>query len=341
MAPRWKQRREERARAREENLKRASTPTPPKAEQPKKSRRGAAPSGTQFTNGSAAFFEGFKAQPIATPARGGTAGRGKRSAPKPSTPAVDQKPMAESYYDQARKADPTGVPGQLPPSAGIGGSITVKNANGVEQSFKNTGFKPAGFSQADEMLANMGVQGVGYGKFQSNSLYTKPDTKIEGTDPSQKVDSLVDIPESGYNNSFKKDFKAEIPKGAGFSVSEAIVPEAEGSFGGQKPGVSGELGSRERYSSEFLHNGKNSMGGLRAAEASKGLLYASGQHWRKNPDAGQEGQNDFLKITKDEFTAIKNSDQSAQSFLSSKIDAVKPTPKPDTEKKPKTAPLSK
>ena len=338
MAPRWQQRREERQRAREQNKATASTPTPPTARKP---RRGSAPTGTQFTNGSGNAFESLKAKPIATPARGGTAGRGVRKPVEQPAGQVDPKPMAESYYDQARKADPTGVPGQLPPSAAGSTTKTETNGNGVTQTFKNTGFTAAGFSEANDMLSNLGIQGVGYGKFQSNNLYTKPDTKIEGTDPSQKVDSLVDIPESGLNSNIATNFQSDIVKGAEFSATEAIVPEAAGSYGSQSSGASGEMGSQERYRSEMLNNGKTSQGGLRAAEASKGLLYASGKYWQANPNAGTEGQNDFLEISRDDAMAIKSSDQSAQSFLSSKIDAVKPSSKPDTEKKPKTDPLSK
>ena len=338
MAPRWQQRREERQRAREQNKATASTPTPPTARKP---RRGSAPKGTQFTNGSGNAFESLKAKPIATPSRGGTAGRGVRKPVEQPAGQVDPKPMAESYYDQARKADPTGVPGQLPPSAAGSTTKTETNGNGVTQTFKNTGFTAAGFSEANDMLSNLGIQGVGYGKFQSNNLYTKPDTKIEGTDPSQKVDSLVDIPESGLNSNIATNFQSDIVKGAEFSATEAIVPEAAGSYGSQSSGASGEMGSQERYRSEMLNNGKTSQGGLRAAEASKGLLYASGKYWQANPNAGTEGQNDFLEISRDDAMAIKSSDQSAQSFLSSKIDAVKPSSKPDTEKKPKTDPLSK
>lgn len=338
MAPRWQQRREERQRAREQNKANASTPTPPTARKP---RRGAAPTGTQFTNGSGNAFESLKAKPIATPARGGTAGRGVRKPVEKPAGQVDPKPMAESYYDQARKADPTGVPGQLPPSAAGSTTKTETNGNGVTQTFKNTGFTAAGFSEANDMLSNLGIQGVGYGKFQSNNLYTKPDTKIEGTNPSQKVDSLVDIPESGLNSNIATNFQSDIVKGAEVSATEALVPEAAGSYGSQSSGASGEMGSQERYRSEFLSNGKTSQGGLRAAEASKGLLYASGKYWQANPNAGTEGQKDFLEISRDDAMAIKSSDQSAQSFLSSKIDAVKPTSKPDTEKKPKTTPLSK
>ena len=66
------------------------------------------------------------------------------------------------------------------------------------------------------------------------------------------------------------------------------------------------------------------MVGLRAADASKGLLYASGQYWKANPNAGAEGENDFIKIDKAEYNTIKRGDQHAQDFLSEKIEQAKP-----------------
>ena len=66
------------------------------------------------------------------------------------------------------------------------------------------------------------------------------------------------------------------------------------------------------------------MVGLRAADASKGLLYASGQYWKANPNAGAEGEKDFIKIDKAEYNTIKRGDQHAQDFLSEKIEQAKP-----------------
>ena len=89
------------------------------------------------------------------------------------------------------------------------------------------------------------------------------------------------------------------------------------------------LGSRERYRSEFLADRSNvdtedrvyssSMQGLRAAEASKGLLYASGKYWRE----GDDGK--FVEISKKDYKAIKNSNQHAQDFARDKIEDAKLT----------------
>ena len=81
------------------------------------------------------------------------------------------------------------------------------------------------------------------------------------------------------------------------------------------------LGSQARYGQEFMADRPNmpadkstSMVGLRAAEASKGLLYASGQYWKANPNAGAEGEKDFIKIDKAEYNTIKRGDQHATQY---------------------------
>ena len=54
--------------------------------------------------------------------------------------------------------------------------------------------------------------------------------------------------------------------------------------------------------SAFL-DAPGSMQGLRRVEAQKGIVYAGGQHNMVNPNQGQEGQSDFLKISKEDRDA--------------------------------------
>jgi hypothetical protein len=84
------------------------------------------------------------------------------------------------------------------------------------------------------------------------------------------------------------------------------------------------MGTRARYDQEFSGQDGN-LKGLRAAEASKGLLYASGKYWKANPNAGGEGQKDFVEISKDEWKSIKAGDSHAQDFLAEKVDQTKST----------------
>ena len=269
---------------------------------------------------------------VTTPSVGGAGAMMSGNDPTKTAPApaVDTKPTAESYYDQARRADPTGVPGQLPPSAGTGGDVTTTNANGVTQTLKNTGFKPAGFEKANELLGNLGVGGVGYGDFQSNNFYSNVDrddmpqlgTDIEAFSPSVAGSYLNDNPNIDISKAYQEG-SPELTGGAGFSVTDSVLPEGYLSSQLSPKGIKGDMGTNERYRSEMLHNGNTAQGGLRAAEASKGLLYASGQYWQANPNAGQEGQKDFLSISKAEAKAIKSSDMNAQDFFKSKMGKIK------------------
>ena len=56
----------------------------------------------------------------------------------------------------------------------------------------------------------------------------------------------------------------------------------------------------------------NSMQGLRRVEAQKGIVYAGGQHNMVNANAGQEGQNDFVKVSKADRDAYMGGRQTAE-----------------------------
>ncbi len=222
-----------------------------------------------------------------------------------------------------------------------------ENINKVRQ--KGTALSP--MAGANQMLENLEVTTQRYGKFQSNDL--------PGSNYSPEVEkALSKIYDSETLHRFDGDAN-DIKLSEDLFIDRSGV-EGEGSFyaddlnyddlnsidtmmGEGSPflvrngGISttsqvnpqNKNGTRARYDQEFLNSGKNSQAGLRAADASKGLLYASGQYWRENPNAGQDGEKDFLKIDKDEYKAIKNSDMGAQDFLSSKLEQTKQTFKPD------------
>ena len=60
----------------------------------------------------------------------------------------------------------------------------------------------------------------------------------------------------------------------------------------------------------------SSMQGLRRVEAQKGIVYAGNQHNMVNPNAGQEGQNDFIQISKEDRDGYMRGDQGAQDLKS-------------------------
>ena len=75
--------------------------------------------------------------------------------------------------------------------------------------------------------------------------------------------------------------------------------------------------------SAFL-NAEGSMQGLRRAEATQGIVYAGGQHHMVNPNAGQEGQNDFVSIgDKDDVRGYKSGRLSAQDMRDKYVTKIK------------------
>ena len=222
-----------------------------------------------------------------------------------------------------------------------------ENINKVRQ--KGTALSP--MAGANKMLDNLGVTTQRYGKFQSNNLpgsdYS-PEvgealSKIYDTETLHKFDGSVNdlqlsedlfmdgsgvkgdgpfyTPDVNYDeinpiNMLQAEGSPFLVRNGGFSPTDQVNPQNKN-------------GTRARYDQEFLNSGDGVMGGLRAADASKGLLYASGKYWRENPNAGQEGEKDYFEIKKDEYKSIKNSDMGAQDFLSSKLEQTKQTFKPD------------
>jgi len=79
----------------------------------------------------------------------------------------------------------------------------------------------------------------------------------------------------------------------------------------------------------------SSLQGLRRVEAQKDIFYQGGQHHMVNPNHGQEGQSDFLKISKEDrdaymggrLTASGLKDKYVQNIVSNTED---PTDTPDT-----------
>ena len=256
------------------------------------------------------------------------------------------KKMMNSSIDKAIAAQQKAlkedkVDGDGGGNGGRGREKTTKiNINDVEQ--RGTVLSP--MAGANQMLENLGVNTQRYGKFASNSLpssaYSAIDkeslSQIYDPDTLHEFDSEVNqlmlsddlfMDRSGVKgeNSF---YSQGLENVYDDDINSINMLQAEGApfliRNGDSPITSilesqNKNGTRARYDEEFLMSGDNPMAGLRAAERSKGLLYASGQHWYENPEYQQEGQDEFLKITKEQFKNIKNSDMSAQEFFASKL----------------------
>ena len=84
----------------------------------------------------------------------------------------------------------------------------------------------------------------------------------------------------------------------------------------------------------FLDGDLNSMEALRAIEAQKGIVVTGNTYNVVNPNAGQEGENDFKQITKGERDTIMRGGEGAQNLLSSYTSAITEsadTPAPRTD----------
>ena len=320
MTAAWEKRREARQSQRQ---KRADRPAPaPSTSKP--SRRGAAPKGTQFGTGQRDMFQSLQAKPIATPARGNVSGRGKRSPAPASTPTENTGGMTNNtsvtpVNGSFRTAVEQGKDGKRTSGSGnagsgvLGRSETRTNALQVQQTGTNTGFKGSGFGEANAMLQRMGISGVGYGDFESTALpggRNQPNINGNAEGSTNKTDQSVEIEGQMQQNA---DGGVQTP-----TKETKLVTE-----GGIKVTNPLQPGSRAEYDRQFGRSDLTAMQGMRAAEASKGLLYASGKYWRANPNAGQDGQKDFLEISKDEYRSIKSGDQHAKDFAADKIEQVK------------------
>ena len=60
---------------------------------------------------------------------------------------------------------------------------------------------------------------------------------------------------------------------------------------------------------------RDSLAGLRAVEAQQNIIYAGGQYNVLNPNRGQEGENDFGTISKEERDQVMRGDGKAPGLL--------------------------
>lgn len=252
--------------------------------------------------------------------------RDARRSTKKDAPAVasSQKPapkggsglanLGEKYKEQELKMGEQAEQHRAGSGFSASGRGEVRvNALDLEQTGTNTGFKGSGFSEANAMLQRMGITGVGYGDFETTALpggRNQPNINTNTENITNKTDKSVEagaqLQQNGGENLQKPTKETKLTGESPVKASNPVIP-----------------GSRAEYDRQFRRSDLSNMQGLRAAEASKGLLYASGKYWRANPSAGQEGQKDFVEISKDEWKAIKSGDQSAQDFASEKIEQVK------------------
>ena len=199
---------------------------------------------------------------------------------------------------------------------------TRTNANGVVQTGTNTSPMAMSFDDVNSILAGHGINKYGFGeKYSSNQL---PSTKSS--------------PDGAYSSedaaAFGRSAKDNSVIAAGGSTETVIDGDTD--LDNVKTDYLG--GNRKTRGRAFLdYDGPGgSMAALRAAEASDGVFYAGGKHHIANPNAGQEGQNDFMSISKEDNYNIASGNQTAQGLRDSYVSALTskedtPAPLPDSE----------
>jgi len=204
---------------------------------------------------------------------------------------------------------------------------TRVNPKGVQQTGTNTGFKPAGFEEANALLSRLGIDTVQYGQFESNNLPSKGNpggnTEKTSTDARLTGQTVGEYVGSGASPTNPQELPTNETNIVNHGGKLGAIVGGSAESGSDQSDISNKgpaLGSRERYRNEFLADRPNMPGemneslvGMRAAEASKGLLYASGKYWQ------EDGKGGFTEIDKATFKNIKRGNQHAQSFAADKI----------------------
>lgn len=189
----------------------------------------------------------------------------------------------------------------------------------------------AGFKEANDLLAQLGITTVGYSGFESTHLPKPNGEQITGADGKSGTENIgkngTNMPEHAGKYLSPQPIAAQqvagtdkIPQNGAVKATDSVRPES----------AYQQMGTNARYSAEFMKDRPDmpaqyntSLVGLRAAEASKGLLYASGKYWKANPNAGGEGEKDFIEIDKAEWNTIKRNDPTPQEFKDQKVGEVK------------------
>ena len=229
---------------------------------------------------------------------------------------------------QSQSTDPSKPAYVAPGGNGGNNGRQTPAPDGGSGTGTNTGFKGADVGMANSLLESLGISTVKYGQFESNDYAgsqdptekeskTDTDAKLTG----QNVGAYVGSGASPTNEEELPTPDTNIVN-TGAGIGGAVGGSVELSADSTKKGPA--LGSRRRAAQEFLADRPNmrpgdneSLVGLRASDASKGLLYASGKYWQ------EDGNGGFTEISKADYKTIKRGDQHAQQFARDKIELVK------------------
>ena len=221
---------------------------------------------------------------------------------------------------------------------------------GVEQTGTQTGIKPMTIDDVNSALGRIGSNTIS-NPYSSNNLPATPDYEVPNTGgETPKQYSAEDILAAGYRMGGGDDTGA-MQIAAGFDMGKGLAGQIDGApvdsnvMKGIKAGKEADTGATPAESSgleayaaadpasyaisneemqrrrSFL-DAKDSMTGLRNIEADQGIYVAGGKYHHVNPNAGKEGQNDFIEISKDNRDTIMRGGEGAEQLRKSFVDRI-------------------
>ena len=253
--------------------------------------------------------------------------RGVTSQKTPPTPQAPEgsRGLPADYKGTEQQAGATAE--AFRPGAGFTGTgrgDTRTNPNGVVQSGTAMGGRVMTMDEAQKMLgSNVQIKNP----FLSNALPGTNDDGFSADDAAvmgKSADEAATIAGGGFVESTidgNNPIETKMVQGSASLVQSgtgSAAPTGEKTNDINDPSTWDEKYARRRA---FL-DADSSMAGLKAVQAQKGIVYAGGQHNLVNPNAGQEGENDFIKIDKSDAQAYMRGAQGAEDLKAKYIDEI-------------------
>ena len=221
---------------------------------------------------------------------------------------------------------------------------------GVEQTGTQTGIKPMTMEDVNSALGRIGSNSIS-NPYSSNNMPSTADYVVPNTGGKAPLQySAEDILAAGYRMGGGDDTGA-MQLAAGFNMGKGLAGQIDGApvdsnvMKGIKAGKEADTGATpaetsglEAYAAadpasyaisneemqrrrSFL-DAENSMQGLRNIEADQGIYVAGGKYHHVNPNAGKEGQNDFIEISKKQRDGIMRGGEGAEQLRQSFVDRI-------------------
>ena len=227
----------------------------------------------------------------------------------------------DRYSDDYKKGTPLGT-------YEIGGTTNTPASTGGGQNLPPSAAEPGTGPKGNEVGSDAAPETPGLQGPAAPEVRTNPDGVVqEGRDLSFRFPTRAEI--EGYTGRTVQNPWARGGDSADDAVTMGRDPDEAAAIvdGGSVETVIGPEGvessqitpgaNYESSNSAFL-DAPDSMSGLKAREADLGLVYASGQYYVNNPNAGKDGEPELLAI--DGSSAGGENRQAIRDYKAGKID---------------------